>query len=802
MGKQALNNFVGCKTFLTALFVFVVTISNGQQIKAPVESREFAMTLLNLEESDPNHGLSWINEMYISGVRTIILTVRWDMVYVDSKSNADWQLFDKQMKLISQLGMKAGLRIHLGRKRLKWDGFWTDEEIMRDFKGIPSIVGYAESHFSYSSERATNKANDFIKEVCERYKSYQQSGNILFVNVSTTQDQEAGFFYRNQEPTESISYASLYDFSKPALADLQRQMEEKYENVNTLNKYWITKYTKFSQAAPYITKWNPRTSFIGKRGKDFYMARNYQLKNFLKITGDVIKSVDPNYKVCYDFGSLTDIGSDLRGTFSATSLAEHCDILKHNDERREWSFDILAHNVNKPLYNEIYPQDRYSIQDMVNLTDWYFENGSSLVTYLVASDEHARKFKQVLAQTKRWYNEPIRPIVAEKKMDIYVSQLIDNYQKVFDRWQSVSKNGTIKVAVDLKEDVLEVEKIEILPYKSPQELATLYGYYTPDDDTHQGTGNGEGVVVNPPPSPGTSDTTNSLPYALRKFTPEPLIVKESFRTSLDNDIFLDVDGYISTIELVSGPKWLTFHPEGFFFTGQPPELGKFDVRLRAYDNRGAWVEDSFIFEVVRPTINFTIIEANYFDVPIIEWASLVDKQVLYIDELPQFMNFTAECNVDSITMDFEMTGPFYKKNLSERLPFSLFGEGRGYYPPEGTYQLTASALKRDSVITTNSISFTLLANRNSDKPTEWLTYPNPFIDVCNVKVPADVDPTNISFKLVDLSGRVSNIDDSQITSVEETKYINLRKNHLQQGAYFLQAILDGEVVYQFKIFKK
>jgi hypothetical protein len=214
------------------------------------------------------------------------------------------------------------------------------------------------------------------------------------------------------------------------------------------------------------------------------------------------------------------------------------------------------------------------------------------------------------------------------------------------------------------------------------------------------------------------------------------------------------------------------------------------------------VEDSFVFEVVRPTINFTIIEANYFDVPIIEWASLVDKQVLYIDELPQFMNFTAECNVDSITMDFEMTGPFYKKNLSERLPFSLFGEGRGYYPPEGTYQLTASALKRDSVITTNSISFTLLANRNSDKPTEWLTYPNPFIDVCNVKIPADVDPTNISFKLVDLSGRLSNIDDSQITSVKQTKYINLRKNHLQQGAYFLQAILNGEVVYQFKIFKK
>jgi hypothetical protein len=816
MSKGIEKYLAVCKVLLTAIFLCVFTASECQQIKAPVEPRELAMTLLNLEEDDPNHGISWINEMYTAGVKTIILTVRWDMVYVDDKSKADWGLFDKQMQLTSALGMKAGLRIHLGRKRLKWQGFWTDEEIMRDFLGNPSIYGYAESHPSYASAVATAKANEFIREVCERYKPYQEKGFIRFINVSSNQYQEAGYFHSNRSPdAPGISYESLYDFSKPSMADLQRRMEEKYENVNTLNKYWITKYTKFSQAAPYITKWNPRISFIGKRGKDFYMARSYQVKDFLKTTGDVIKSVDPTYKVCYDFGSLTDDASDLRGTFNATSLSEHCDILKHNDERMEWSFDILAHNVNKPLYNEIHPRDMYSIQDMVKITDWYFENGSSLVSYLVASDEHARKFKEVLAQTKRWYNEPIKPIVAEKKMDIYVSQLVDNYQKVLDRWQSVSKNGTIKVAVDLKEDVLEAEKIEVLPYKSPQELATLYGYYTPDDDTNQGTGNGtiggnfggmngngEGVVVNPPPSPSTSDGTNSLPYALRKFTPEPLIIKELFRTWLDNDIFLDVDGYISTIELVSGPKWLTFHPEGFFFTGQPLELGKFDVKLRAYDNRGAWVEDSFTFEVVQPTIKFTIIEANYFDVPIVEWSNLTDSQVLYIDELPQFMNLIAECNVDSITMDFEMTGPFYKKNLSERLPFSLFSEGRGYYPPEGTYQLTAVALKGDSVITTNSISFTLLANRNSDKPTAWLTYPNPFVDVCNVKMPTDVDPTNISFKLVDLSGRISNIDESQITSVKQTSYIDLRKNYLQQGAYFLQAILNGDVVYQFKIFKK
>ncbi len=809
------------------LLLMTCSLSQAQQIIAPVQQRQLAMTLLNLEENDPNHGLGWINTMHQAGIKTVIFTVRWDMVYEEANSKANWTLFDRQMQLISSLGMQAGIRIHLGRKRLKWNGFWTDEEIMRDFKGIPSIYGYAESHFSYASQRATNKANEFIKEVCERYKSYQERGKILFVNVATTQDQEAGYFYKNQELTASFSYPALYDFSKFALADLQARMEKKYQNVNTLNKYWITKYTKFEQAAPYITRWDPRISFIGKRGKDFYMARHFQLKDFLKITGDVIKSVDSSYKVCYDFGSLTDSGGDFRGTFNAKSLAEHADFLKHNDERKEWSFDILAHNVNKPLFNEMYPQEFYSVKDMIDLTDFYFENGSSLVTYLVASDEHARKFVAVLATTKRWYSEPIKPVVAEKKMDVYVSQLIDTYNKVFSRWQEVSKNGAIRVAINLKEDILENERIEVLPYKSPEELAKEYGYYTPDDDTNQGTGNGnsnntnngnsggtnvpssggttgngEGVVVNPPPPPVPIDTTNAVPYALRRFTPEPLIIKENFRTWLDNDIFLDEDGYIATIELVSGPAWVTFHPEGFFFTGNPPSLGKFEVKLRAYDNRGAWVEDTFIFEVVRPIINFVVIEANYFDVPIVEWANLQDGQTLYIDELPQFMNIIGRCNVDSINMKFEMTGPYYKENLIDRLPFSVFGEGRGFYPPEGRYQLTASAIKRDSVLTSNTISFTLLSSRTTPPPVAWLTYPNPFEDVCNVKIPSEINPNTVSYRLIDMSGRVSEISINQITTYKQTAYLNLRKNQLQQGTYFLQVMADGQLLHQSKIYKK
>lgn len=802
-------------SFITLFGVLQISSAYSQQIKAPVEKRELAMTLLNLEENDPNHGIRWIREINSVGATVVIMTVRWDMVYVDANAKADWALFDKQVKLISELGMKAGLRIHLGRKRLKWDGFWSDDDIMRDFKGVPSIFGYAESHASYASSKATEKAIDFIREVCERYKPYQQSGNIKFVNVSSNQYQESGYFSSNQEPGSSSSYPALFDFSKPSMAHLQAEMEKKYTNVSTLNKYWITKYTRFSQAEPYRNRWDAYTSLIGKRGKDFYMARHLQVKNFLKTTGDAVKAVDSGYRVCYDFGSLTDESSNLRGTYNSASLAEHCDILKHNDEERAWSFDILAHNVDKPIYNEIHSRGNYSIQDMVDITDWYFANGSSLVAYLVADENHLRQFKEVLFHTRHWQNEPIQPIVAEKKLDVYVSQLIDSYSTVFNRWKSVSQNGAIRVAVTLKEDVLEKEDIEVLPYKSPEELAQLYGYYSPDADTNQGTGGtrggnsgnatsgaGVGVVVNPSPPRNPNDTTNSRPYALRRFQPESLIVLESFVRRVDNDIFLDDDGYIASMDLVSGPDWLTFVPQGFFFTGRPTTVGEFEVRLRAYDNRGAWVEDSFTFEVVPPRIDFVIIEANYFDEPIIERKAIFDNQVIYLNELPLMVNIIGKCNVDSIDLEFELTGPFYKKNFAERLPFSVFGDGRGFSPPEGKYQLKATALKQDSVVAVSTVSFTMLASRNSDELVQWLTYPNPFIDVCNVKIPTDIDATKVLYNLIDLSGRTTEIDKSQVTVFNQTSYIDLRKNQLQQGTYFIQATVNGEKLFQSKIIKK
>lgn len=789
MRKHLFTHFL--KTLIVILCFLGFVHAQKTQI-APIQPRRIALTLLNLDNKS-DYGLNWIRVMRRAGCNTVIIPVRWEVIYDIKNSKADYKLIDKQIALASELGMTICIRIHLGRQFSRIDGFWEEKNSMIDFRGKPQTYYWDNNHFSFAHPPSYAKAKEFIKEVCERYKSYQQKGEVLFVNISSTPDQEAGFYYRNQQwPGET--YAAVYDHSDASMKDLQEQMKAKYENVNTLNTYWGTKFLEFKDVVPFVNWYNTQSCFVGKRGKDWYMARTNQLKYFLKETGDAVKSVDPTFKICYDFGSMTDSQSLLRGTFAVKTLSEHADFIKHNDEEKDWSFDILAHNITKPIYNEIYHFQRYTIQEIANVMDWYFENGSSLVAIIVANDDRDLDMaRQAVEKVVGWYDKPIKPVVTDKTMDVYLSQLIDTYDKVFERWDYLTEKRTKRVAINLIEDIMQKEKITVQPYKTPEQLAVEYGYYTPPT--------GEGVIVPPPPF-DPKDTTNLKPTAVRRFTPKPLIVKQPFLAWLDNDIFADRDGYIATIEMLKGPEWLVFRRDGFFFTGTPPNIGKFEVRLKAYDNRGASAEDTFTFEVIPPVINFQGIEADYFDIPLRFIGPITEGKTMYYSDLPESMNIIAECNVDSISMDFELTGPYLVESISEKPPFSLFKEGRGFLPPIGTYSLKATATKGDSVVTSKTVSFTINDTRENKQLPDWITYPNPFADVCNVKIPSEIDVNKLEFVLYDAVGKRYGINKSQLTTINNVTYINLRRNQLNQGVYFLKVFQGDAELHTAKVVKR
>ena len=71
---------------------------------------------------------------------------------------------------------------------------------------------------------------------------------------------------------------------------------------------------------------------------------------------------------------------------------------------------------------------------------------------------------------------------------------------------------------------------------------------------------------------------------------------------------------------------------------------------------------------------------------------------MYLDLLPEKLNILARCNLDSVDFVFNLTGPYKFSRTSDRLPYNLFGEGRGLKFPVGTYTLSAKAYKKDSVI--------------------------------------------------------------------------------------------------------
>lgn len=532
-------------------------------------------------------------------------------------------------------------------------------------------------------------------------------------------------------------------------------------------------------------------------GKDWWAVRHFQLKEYMDKLVDVIKKVDVNYKVAYDFGSLTDPQSLLRGTYAVKSLTEKADYVKHNDEDMDWSFDILRNNINKPIFNEVYHFANYTNDEVVKVMNWFFEEGSSMVCIIVADEaKDLEKARQAVERTRHWTDDPIQEITYTEKMDLYVSQLIDTYGDKFSRWKYLHDKGN-RVKINLIEDILQEEKIDYLPYKTPDELSIEYGYYYPPPPPQ---GNGGGDIT--PPTVDPKDTVNHAPYAQRRFTPESVIVKQPFYFWLDSDIFVDDDGYISTIEMLEGPSWLVFRRDGFFFQGNASKIGEFKVVLKAYDNKGLSAIDSFYLNVEPPVINFQVIEADYFDIPIRYLGPLTDGKEMYLEDMPNKINFLAECNVDSITVSFELKGPYYYQSESEKRPFNIFGEGKGMFLPIGKYTLLSKAYKGDSVITSKSVSFRIKDKRGEIPLLSWTTYPNPFKDVCNLIVPAQEEIQQLTFALKDVLGRNYVVTSEMLTTVEKTVYINFRKFQLQHGTYFLEIKKNEEIIEVKRIVKE
>src|SRR6218665_3820240 len=175
--------------FLTFFLLNLSVVSFAQN----PPQRYIVHGVLNLEPT-MTHGISAMNKMVKAGCNAVALTVMWDRIYPKADSKGDWAQIDNQINhAVNNLKVKLVLRIHLGRHIAFTPGFWALEEAVADFKGKPLTYYYDNDHFSFAHQPSIEKAAGFVKEVCQRYKDLQARGQILFISVVNTPQQELGY---------------------------------------------------------------------------------------------------------------------------------------------------------------------------------------------------------------------------------------------------------------------------------------------------------------------------------------------------------------------------------------------------------------------------------------------------------------------------------------------------------------------------------------------------------------------------------------------------------------------------------
>ena len=759
-----------------ALITIGTNISNAQKY--------VCHGVLNLDPAT-NNAIPVMNKMVAAGCNSAMLTVHWERVYPQPNSKPNYTQLDNQINhAINNLGIKVAIRIHLGRNYGLTKGFWEEEEAVKDFRGKVLTNYYDSNHFSFAHQPSVDKASGFVKEVCERYKNIQKSGKIIFISVVNTPQQELGFTYQNQQWPEK-EYVALFDHSKWAMIKFKDWTREKYTTIRTLNSYWGTNYKSFLEVEPYVNWWNVNDSFRGRRGKDWYVFRHLMIKNYYDQIIDTIKTVEPTYKVACEYGGIADNLSLLRGTFGFKDLTAKADILKTTTEGFQGDIGYSNTAPNQKFYTELAFFDLLFIDDFKAYAKRSVDYNCELIMLLVESN-NPQDFETILpavTESVKGMNTPPKIIPFADSVKYRLSQLTDSRELVINDWKTRSDNGRKKVKVILEEDlIIENKKIE-----------------NPLPDIVETTPIGTPPPVVLPPS----NLPNQLPREnISQYTKE-VVVNQNFQFRIPENLYYDTDGFIAYIEVIEAPKWIEFNRFELNFYGKAPYLGKYGIKLRVYDNSGASIESIVFVDIVPPIIDFELIKGDYFDVPIEPWGPVYNKRTLYLDALPDLVNILARCNLDSVNMVFELNGPYKFKRGSDKLPYNLFGEGRGMKFPVGTYTLSAKAYKQDSVISSKSIQFFVKASTNSSSNSigDWNAYPIPFQQICNVKIPETEDVEKLSFAYYTIAGKKQTIQKEHINIVEKTAYLDLGNAELPTGNYILEISRGTEVIKTIKVSK-
>ncbi|MFN8345137.1 MAG: putative Ig domain-containing protein [Spirosomataceae bacterium] len=545
--------------------LFLITSVNAQ---TDDQQRYVGLQMINLDPR-PEAGLDVIEAAVNNGCNLVAITIPWDEVYKDNTSAPDWRQYDRQIEYIAKTDAKIALRILIGRLNYRLEGFWTTKETMQDDLGRPLVGAYGRTCFSFSHQPTAAKARNFIKEVCQRYNSYQAQGKILYISFGNLSTQEIGFGHETQFEGGK-PYRAGFDYSPPSVDEFRLWAQTHYKTINKLNYTWGAKFSSFQNLLPPRTAYTPLPAYQQRSGKDWYIFLHSQLKKFIEETISTIKAVNTGYKIINEYGSVTDDFSAMMGSYAFKDLDQKTDGTKvHNDAyyNHRWITDILRSNrPGKWVMNEVFYSPQNPADLLTRQFDECFEHGCKVVT-LVASSPDPAAMRLLQNAANRWLKTPLTEIKPQLKMAYSLSEALDSTLKNAEkRWRDMVGANPQPVQVELSEDLLSED------------------YWKP-------------LSVNIHP-------VVSNPVTERAGKP-----RKVFNYTLPKDVFTDPDGEIVSIEVTEKPQWITYN-NGVFSGTIPDQLGDYKIALRATDDEGATVQTSFNFKVtnvnVKPLVKRTI----------------------------------------------------------------------------------------------------------------------------------------------------------------------------------------------------
>lgn len=474
------------KKILILLYLFV-----NQQIIAQDNQRYLALVLVNIDEKEDDLGVKEIEKAHELGFNAVNIAVLWDYVKVYRANTANpWIQVDNQLKKASELGMKIGLRVWVNGwcgddKKNQWCSNFDPNEIMVDGEGRYEFAQSGPGKRSMTSFAATStltRMKSFTAEVMERYKKYQENGDILYVSLATTGEQELGYSFGNSGTD------GLFDYSPPMREAYRVWLRRRYCNdLNNLKKAWGDTYKDVKSFNDINPKYSIyfQYSFENQDGKDWYNFRHFMLKRFNTEFIQTLKSVKVNrpFKIINDFGSVFDELAVRRGTMAFQDLGEGTDGIKVNDAlpyNHRFSMDFLRSNMpNKWIMNEAEIKEYFSNQtetavyasEHFQQIDQSFTHGAKMVSVfpnvkgknLMQIIENSAKLGEIIK--KKWLENKTPIQVNQKgKLNLKLSEFLfdggcvlgSGRCKALTEWQNISaKNGGQPVEIIMEEDFIK-----------------------------------------------------------------------------------------------------------------------------------------------------------------------------------------------------------------------------------------------------------------------------------------------------------------------------------------------------------